>query len=77
MWRSRPGGEGGDEHLRGGRPVAQGGMRADGVGVLSPAFDDDLRFPQGVEDLAIQEFARSRALNDSTHPFSQGDPGAM
>jgi hypothetical protein len=31
-------------------------MRAHAVVVTSPAFDDDLRFPECVEDLAVQEF---------------------
>ena len=37
-------------------PVARGErrMRPDRVGVLSPSFDDDLRFLQAVEDLAVQ-----------------------
>ena len=30
-------------------------MRAHRVEVSSPALDDDLRFPQGVEDLAVEE----------------------
>src|ERR1017187_8401137 len=31
-------------------------MRADGVVVMPPAFDDDLSFPQRVEDLAVEQF---------------------
>jgi hypothetical protein len=31
-------------------------MRADRVVVTSPALDNDLRFPQRVEDLAIEQF---------------------
>jgi hypothetical protein len=52
-----PGGEGGDDDLWSRRPVAQGGMRADGVVVPAPALDDDLGLAQAVEDLAVQELA--------------------
>ena len=31
-------------------------MRPDRVEVMSPAFDDDLSFPQRVEDFAIEQF---------------------
>ena len=31
-------------------------MWADGVVVTAPAFDDDLSFPQGVKDLAVEQF---------------------
>src|SRR5450755_827100 len=31
-------------------------MRADGVVVTAPAFDDNLSFPQRVEDLAVEQF---------------------
>src|SRR4028118_2163606 len=53
--RSRPCGKGWHEHLRSGWPVAQRGMRPDRIEVPSPALDDDLSLPQGVEDLPIQQ----------------------
>src|SRR5689334_218001 len=53
--RSWPGGEGGHEHLRSRRLVAQRPMRADGVVMASPAFDHNSGLPQGVKDLAVQE----------------------
>jgi hypothetical protein len=31
-------------------------MRADGVVVMPPAFDDDLSFPQREEDFAVEQF---------------------
>jgi hypothetical protein len=31
-------------------------MRANGVVVMPPAFDDDLSFPQRVEDFAVEQF---------------------
>src|SRR5215217_6617315 len=53
--RSRPGRQGWPEHLRSRRAIAQRGMRAHAVVRPSPALDDDLRLPKGVEDLAIQQ----------------------
>ena len=55
--RSRPCGERWHEHLRGRSPVADRGMRPDGVVVPSPTLDDDLGLAQGVEDLAIEKLA--------------------
>src|SRR3954470_21952425 len=54
-WRSRPGREGGPNHLRSRRLVAQRPMRADGVVMASPAFDHNSGLLEGVEDLAIQQ----------------------
>jgi hypothetical protein len=31
-------------------------MRADGVVVPPPALDQDLRLPQAIEDLSVQQF---------------------
>jgi hypothetical protein len=31
-------------------------MRADGVVVMPPAFDNDLGFPQRVEDFTVEQF---------------------
>src|SRR5437868_255313 len=53
--RSRPGREGGHEHLRSRWPITQGRMRAHGVVVASPALDHNLGLPHGVEDLPIQQ----------------------
>src|ERR687896_424935 len=61
-------GECGHEHLRGGSLIAHGGMRPDGIVVASPAFDDDLRLAQRVEDLPIEELvtqARIEALDEA------------
>src|SRR4028118_1029934 len=71
--RSRPCGESGDEHLRGGRFVSDRGMRPDGVVVSSPAFDDDLRLLEGVEDLAIEKLvtqAGVEALDKAVLPWT-------
>src|SRR5215213_9597520 len=54
-WRSRPGGEGGHEHLRSRRSVAQRRVRPDRVVVPPPAFDDDFRLLQRVKDFAIEQ----------------------
>jgi hypothetical protein len=36
--------------------VTEGAVRADGVVVASPLLDQDLSFPHGVEDLAVEQF---------------------
>ena len=54
--RSRPRGEYRDEDLWCRRPVAERGVRSDGVVVAPPALDDDLGFTQRVEDLAVEQF---------------------
>src|ERR671913_1736103 len=54
--RSRPGGEGGHNHLRSRWPIAQGRMRPHAVVMPPPAFDDDPGLLQGVKDLPIQQF---------------------
>jgi hypothetical protein len=41
---------------------SQGGVRADGVGVPPPAFEDDLRLAQAAEDLSIEQFIPERAF---------------
>src|SRR4028118_1243680 len=69
--RSRPCGKGWHEHLRSGWPVAQRGMRPDRIEVPSPALDDDLSLPQGVEDLPIQQLvpeARVETLDETILP---------
>src|SRR3954462_11849879 len=43
------------KYLGGRRPVADRGMRSDGVVVTPPALDDDLRLAKDVEDLAIEQ----------------------
>jgi len=42
-----------DDGFWGRRAVAQGTVWTFGVVVFSPAFDDDLGFPQRVEDLSV------------------------
>src|SRR3982750_1879608 len=54
--RSRPGGEGGHNHLRSRWPITQGRMRAHAVVTPPPALDDDPGLLQGVKDLPIQQF---------------------
>src|SRR4051794_33692650 len=49
-------------HLRRGRPVAQGRMRAGGVVVLPPALDYDLGLFERVEDLAIEQLIAKLAV---------------
>ena len=61
------------EHLRGGSLVSDRGMRPDGVVVPSSALDDDLRFPEGVEDLAIEKLitqAGIEALDEAILPWT-------
>ena len=53
--RSRPCGESWYEHLGCWSTVANRGMRPDRVVVTSPAFDDDLRLAQRIEDLAVEQ----------------------
>ena len=45
-----------DDGFRGCRAVAQSVVWFDGVVVSPPLFDDDLCFPEGVEDFPIQQF---------------------
>ena len=69
--RSRPCGECWHEHLRCRSPVADRGMRPDGVVVTTPALDDDLRFAQRVEDLAIEQLVAQpgiEALDEAVLP---------
>ena len=44
------------KHLRRWWPVSDRAVWPRRVVVLPPAFDDDLRLPQRVEDLAVEEF---------------------
>ena len=48
--RSRP-----QHDLRGGRLVGQRGVGAKGVGVATPALDDDLGLLERGEDLAVEQ----------------------
>lgn len=41
--------------------VAQGAVGSDCVVVVPPAFDQDLRFTQRVEDLAVEQLVRCLA----------------
>ncbi len=79
--RSRPRGHGGDEDLGGGRRVSERAMRAHGVEVPPPAFDDDLRLRGGVEDLAVEEFVAQpgiERLDEAALPGTAGrDVGGL
>ena len=79
--RSRPCGHGGDEDLRGGRLVSKRAVRAHGVEVPPPAFDDDLRFGEGVEYLAVEEFVAQpgiERLDEAVLPGAAGcDVGGL
>jgi hypothetical protein len=70
--------------LRGGHPTdrrrwttAQRAVWTDGVVVLPPHFNDQLGFPQRVENLPFRHSSRSFPLKDSQCPFSPGLPGSM
>ena len=79
--RGRPCGECWHEYLRGWRPVANRGMWPDGIVVTAPAFDDDLRFTQRVEDLATEQFItqpRIETLDKAVFPRAAGrDVGGL
>src|ERR1043166_1037250 len=73
--RSRPCGQCWHKHLRSGSPVADRGMRAHGIVVTAPAFDDDLGFAQRVEDLAVEQLvaqARVEAFDEAVLPWENG-----
>lgn len=42
--------------FRRGGTVTQGAVRPDGVVMVPPALDQDLRLAEGVEDLAFEQF---------------------
>jgi len=48
-------GHGGGEDFRDVRLVSERAVRAHGVEVASPAFDDDLGFYEGIEDLTVEK----------------------
>ena len=52
-------------------------MEADGVVVAPASLDEDLGFPESVEDISVQELVAQARLKLSMYPFSQGDPGSM
>ena len=52
-------------------------MRADGVVVMPPAFDDDLSFPQRVEDLAVEQFVLQARIKTFGKAVLPRLPGAM
>jgi len=52
-------------------------MRADGVVVMAPAFDDDLGFPQRVEDLAVEQFVSQARIKTFDKAVLSGAAGAM
>lgn len=45
-------------------------MRPDGVVVLTPSFDQDLRLLERVEDFSIEQFIAQLAVKLSQQPFS-------
>jgi len=51
-------------------------MRPDGVVVDAPLLDQDLGFPQAVEDFAIEQLIPEPGI-EALAVFSQGDPGSM
>jgi hypothetical protein len=54
-------------------------MRADGVVMTTPAFDDDLRLFQRVEDFTVQQFvtqARIKTFDKAVLPMRAG-PGII
>ncbi len=79
--RSRPCGQCWHKHLRGWSPVADRGMRAHGIVVTAPAFDDDLGFAQGVEDLAVEQLVaqtRVEAFDEAGLPWAaRRDVGSL
>jgi hypothetical protein len=54
--RGRPRCECGNEDLWRRRFLVERGVRPNGVVVTTPALDDDLGFPQRVEDFAVEQF---------------------
>ena len=52
-------------------------MRADGVVVTAPAFDDNLSFPQRVEDLAVEQFVSQARIKTFDKAVLPRTPGAM
>ena len=52
-------------------------MRPDGVVVDAPLLDQDLGFPQAVEDFAIEQLIPEPGTEAPQYPFSEGDPGSM
>ena len=52
-------------------------MRAQRVEVPSPAFDDDLRLRERVEDLAVEEFVAQPGIERLDEAVLPGLPGAM
>src|SRR5438067_7223456 len=49
--------------------IADRGMRPQGLVVTTPAFDDDLRFPQRVEDLAIEQLVAQPGIETLDEPI--------
>src|SRR5215204_2363386 len=74
-WRSRPGREGRYEYLRSRWSAAQRGMGPDRIVMPSPAFDDDLSLPQGVEDLSIQQLVSEPGVEDLSIQQLVSEPG--
>ena len=47
-------------------PVAERGVRSDGVVIAPPAFDHDLSLAQGVEDLAVEQFVAEPGIGTNS-----------
>ena len=52
-------------------------MRSDGIVVAAPTLDDDLGFPQRVEDLAIEQFVPQAGIEALDVTVLPGLPGSM
>ena len=55
-----------DDGFRGWRAVAQSTVWSDGVVVSPPLFDDDLCFPEGIEDLPVEQFIPEAGIETLT-----------
>lgn len=77
--RSRPRGHGGDEDVRSRRLVSERAMRAHRIEVAPPAFDDDLRPGEGVEDFAVEQLVPKPCIERrlQAHPSSSGTHGSL
>lgn len=80
-WRSRPRGHGGHEDFWSRRLVAERAVRAHRVEVAPPAFDDDLRFSEGIEDFAVEKLVAEpgvERLDEAVLPWAAGrDVGGL
>ena len=61
-----------DDAFWGGRSVAKGAVRSDGVVVAAPLLDQDLSFAQRVEDLAVEQFIAEPGVEAFAVPVLPG-----